>query len=162
MRCLSEFARWSGLTCMLLILAACGGGGSNAPSGGAIFSGLMEIDKQGENASAGGAEIEFSIAEDGGSIATLTYSLSDIECANPSRSIVMTSGGRSSTITLVEPVTIKNGAFEFDSFGLTVNGTFTSSTEAEGTFSMTTEEDAGMGNRLSCDFGVWSWIAVTE
>jgi len=147
---------------MLLMLAACSGGSSNTPQAGAVFSGILEIDEPGTNASAGGGEIEFTIAEDGASIATLTYSISDIECANPSRSIVMTSGGRSSTITLVQPVIITNGSFEFDFGEIAVAGEFTSSTEATGSFNMSTVEDAGMGNQLKCDFGTWMWFATAE
>jgi hypothetical protein len=147
----------------LFLAAGCGGeAGAVAPQPGATFTGPMTISAPGGNATAGEGEFEFVITEDGLAIASVGYSLMDTLCSNATGSVVVESGGWSSTLEPAQSIPITNGQFDFDLGDLKVNGQFTSPTEATATIEITSDINIMTGTSLLCDFGTWDWSGSAE
>jgi hypothetical protein len=122
----------------------------------------MTVSVPGEYATAGEGELELVITEDGMAIATVGYSLMDIRCSNPAGSVIVESGGWSSTLEPAQSIPIANGQFEFDLGDLKVNGQFTSPTEATATIDIASDVDIMTAQPLLCDFGTWDWSGSAE
>jgi hypothetical protein len=147
-----------GLILMLLFASGCiGGSGASLPQPGATYTGDMLIETSGSNASAGGAGFEIEITLDGTGINRAGYTLQDTRCSNASGSVSIESGGFSAIMTPSRPVDIIAGKFQFRIGNADVSGQFISPTQAIATIMITTEENAGMGQTIICDFGTWSW-----
>jgi hypothetical protein len=147
----------------LFLAAGCGGeAGAVSPQPGATFAGAITISIPGEYATAGEGEFEFVITDDGMAIASVGYSLMDIRCSNATASVVVESGGWSSTLEPAQAIPIANGQFEFDFGDLKVNGQFTSPTEATATIEITSDVNIMTGTPLMCDFGTWDWSGSAE
>jgi hypothetical protein len=132
------------------------------PKPGGIFSGSLSIRTFGDNATAGGGELELNISADGTTIATLGFSMRNTRCTNDAGSITIESGGWSSEITPGQPIPIINGRFEFNVGALTASGEFTSSTEATATVEIESRENVAPGSFITCDFGSWDWTGTTQ
>ncbi len=152
--------------CLILIgaiISGCGGTEVAAmPQAGAKFTGTMVIENPGQYATAGSGELELTISADGTGIASASFSLLDTRCSNAAGSVTIESGGFATTLTPVEPVPINDGRFELNIGDLNASGQFTSSTEATATIRISTEENAGMGITITCDFGTWNWTGTAQ
>jgi len=151
--------KWGQIAVALLfvLLFTTGCGGAN-PQPGAVFAGPMEPGTAGDNASIEGGELEFTIAENGEGIATLTYALGGSTCI-PKEGVVMEGGDRSSTVEATQPFPIQGGSFEVDMGDIILKGKFNSPTEASGTMEVSiTSVDSILGS-FTCDYGTLNWSA---
>ncbi|MEN6524040.1 MAG: hypothetical protein ABFD14_09990 [Anaerolineaceae bacterium] len=136
------------------------------PQPGATFSGPLELIRSGTNGKVSSGELEITIAEDGTSIISVTFSLSNMICSNESGGIKITSDGFSTTTTFSQPAAIANGKFELDIGGsdeeIRIDGQFTSPTEANATVQISTTTivappGTSLRESISCDYGSWNW-----
>ena len=128
----------------------------------ATFTGPMTISSRGENASAEGAEIEFTTSADGGALVSMSYSLLEGKCSYTSGSSSTTiTGSSKSTLFFNEPVPIKNGKFVIDFMGVRARGTLSSPSEAYGEATIDKEETMTSPSYQAfiCQYGTWTWTA---
>jgi hypothetical protein len=137
-----------------MFLVACGSSQTPKLQPGVTYSGELTQASPGKNTSAGGGTIEFTISDDGESIASISYSLFGDTCWNESRTITRTGVGYSTTRN--PPPPINNGGFVWEDNDIVVKAKFTSSTEASGTMTISIKD---MSSQLTCDYGTWDWNA---
>jgi len=148
----------------LVLLAACSAGGGVDIMAGATLSGELTPQEAGENGTAAGGDIEFTISEDGQGVASLSYNLNGDSCA--AGGITVQGVGSSSQRT--PPPEIKNGSFEWEDSDILVKGSFTSPTEASGTITITVQHSVQTSlnsparEQITCDYGTWAWTASEE
>jgi hypothetical protein len=78
-----------------MFLVACGSSQTPKLQPGVTYSGELTQASPGKNTSAGGGTIEFTISDDGESIASISFSLFGDTCWNESRTITRTGVGYS-------------------------------------------------------------------
>jgi hypothetical protein len=125
----------------------------------------MTISSRGENASAKGAEIEFTISADGAALVSMSYSLLEGKCTYASGSSSTTiSGSSKSTLYFNEPVPIRNGKFVVDFMDIRAKGTLTSPSEAYGEITIDKEETMTSPSyqKFTCQYGTWTWTASVK
>jgi hypothetical protein len=137
-----------------LVISGCGSSQVPKLQSGATFSGDLTQDSPGDNTSAGGGRIEFTISDDGESIASLSYSLFGDTCWNESRTTTRTGVGY--TTTQNPPPPINNEGFVWKDNYIAVKAVFISSTEASGTMAISIKD---MSSQLTCHYGTWDWNA---
>ena len=131
----------------------------------AILTGPMTISSRGENASAEGAEIEFTTSADGGALVSMSYSLLEGKCTYRSASSSTTiTGSSKSTLYFNEPVPITNGEFVIDFMGVQAKGNLTSPSEAYGEITIDEEGTTTSPSYQTyvCQYGTWTWTASVE
>jgi hypothetical protein len=144
------------LVFVMVFVSACGGGtdstgatntapdtvaGASEPAGGATFSGTFATEP-----GAGPGEISFVLDGEGKRIvsAIINPALNEFACPT---GVVISGGGISGTYT--PGIAIEGGAFDGEGFG----GSFDSSTEAHGTYSLQ--------NSFDCPYEL-TWTATSE
>jgi hypothetical protein len=148
----------------LLLLTACTGGSSVEPQASATYSSKLTVTEAGENGTATGGEIEFTISEDGAGIASLSYNLTSDSCIADG----ITIQGVGTSSRKMPPPEVKNGTFIWEDENVQVEGTFTSSTEASGTITITIQHNVQTSinspatKKITCDYGTWTWDASME
>lgn len=154
-----------GVVLVMWLLVGCGVA-SVKPQPGATFTGPLELIRSGTNGRVSSGELEITIAEDGTGIASVSFTLSNMNCSNESGSIKITSDGLSTTTTFTQPAAIANGKFELDIGGsdeeIKIDGLFTSPTEANATIQISTTTTVAppgtsLRESISCDYGSWNW-----
>lgn len=145
----------------LLLFTGCS---SINPQSGATFSGSLTLDKAGENATAEGGEVEFVISDDGKAITSMSYSLFNDKCKYEN----LTVNGVGTTEVRTPPPSIKGGSFTWDSSDAVINGSFSSSTEANGSITISVQHSVQMSlsspqkTQIDCDYGTWIWKASVK
>ena len=137
-----------------MFLIGCGSSQVSKPQFGAVFSGELTQASPGKNTSAGGGTIEFTISDDGESVASISFSLFGDTCWNESKTTTRTGVGYLTTKN--PPPPINKDGFVWEDDDIVVKAVFTSSTEASGTMTISTKD---MSSQLTCDYGTWDWNA---
>lgn len=126
------------------------------PQLGATFIGAMEVSEAGSSGTASGGTVKLVISDDGSSITSAEIILTDLKCPS--------SSSGSTTLTVGDPAhstLINEGKIEIVASGLgkqSIEGQFTSPTEANGTMTMTLE----IPLEKPCDLGTWNWTAKAQ
>lgn len=139
--------RLAGLAAIALVLAACGGdGGSSVELGSnATFLGTFETGD-----GYGPGDVVIMLDEEGTGIVSISLDagFDGFTCpAGEAEGTVISGGGYTVTLEPAQP--LSGDSFDVDGFA----GTFTSSTEASGTYDLTADHD--------CDFTL-NWTATTD
>jgi len=150
MRTLNTFL----LLVMSMVLAACGSSQIPNLQPGVVFSGDLTQVTSGKNTSADGGMIEFTISDNGESIASISYSLFGDMCWNESKTTTRTGVGYK--LTKNPPPPVDKSGFVWEDDGIVVKASFTSSTDASGSIAISISD---MSSQLTCDYGTWDWNA---
>jgi len=145
------------LLAMSIFLTACGSSQTPELQPGTIFSGELTQVNPGKNTSADGGMIEFTISDDGESIASLSFSLLGDECWNESRTT--TRSGVGYKLTKNPPPNINKNGFVWEDDDIVVKALFTSPSDANGSIAISIND---MSSQLTCDYGTWDWNASVK
>lgn len=137
-----------------MFLVACGSSQTPKLQPGATYSGELTQASPGKNTSAGGGTIEFTISDDGESVASISFSLFGDTCWNESKTTTRTGVGYKLTKNPPPPIT--KGGFVWEDTDIVVKASFTSPTEASGAIAISISD---MSSQLTCDYGTWDWNA---
>lgn len=152
------------LMLILVLLAACNAVGGIDIEAGATLSGELTPQEAGENGTASGGDIQFTISDDGQGIVSMSYNLNGDSCV--AGGITVQGVGTSSQRT--PPPEVKNGKFVWEDADILVTGSFTSPTEATGTITITVQHSVQTSlnsparEQITCDYGTWAWHASTD
>lgn len=147
------------LSLILFLLTACSVGSGIDPKAGAVFSGELILTEAGENGTATGGDIKFAVSADGKGIESMSFNLHGNACNADGISIQ----GGGISLQQTPPEEVKKGHFIWEDADFLVEGSFTSSTEANGTITIKTHHRVQMSlnspatKEITCDYGTWTW-----